>query len=126
MRSLIPVLAAWPPLILFGCGILIPDEPVEIRVRNGSSLTFDEGVVYAYWDSVVFDALDPGQETPYEEVKKAYRIATAQVITGSDTARLQVIDYVGETPLEGGKYTYVLSFFEGNPKSLDLVLKKDR
>lgn len=126
MRALNLAIPALTLLILGACDILNPDGPVEIRVRNASSLTFDEGVLYSYWDSVVFQNLEPGRDTRYQEVKRAYDMATAQVITGSDTARLQVIDYVGETPLKGGKYTYLLSFFEGNPTSLTLSMRKDR
>ena len=96
-----------------GCGIIGSDDPVQIRVRNASDLTFDEGVVYLIGDSITFTDLQPGESTPYTEVDRAYDYATAQVVTGSDTARLQVIDYVGETPVESGRYAYVLSFFEG-------------
>ena len=59
-------------------------------------------------------------------MERAYDYATAQVVTGVDTARLQVIDFVGETPLDGGRYTYVLAFFEGNPTSLIQTFQKDR
>ena len=113
-------------LVLTGCNPFSPDGAVEVRVRNASALTFDEGVLYSHRDSITFTSLGPGQETPYQEVERAYRIATTQVVTGPDTARLQVIDFVGEEPLKPGHYTYVLSFFEGNPTSLTLDLKKDR
>ena len=109
-----------------GCELLGLEGPVEVRVLNGSSLVFDEGILYLHSDSVVFTSLDPGQATPYQETEKAYRYATTQVITASDTARIQVIDFVGEKPLGGGRYTYVLSFFEGNPRSLTLELRRDR
>jgi hypothetical protein len=109
-----------------GCDILGLDGAVDIRVRNASSLTFDEGVLYVHMDSILFPGLEPGQATPYQEVDRGYRIATTQVVTGPDTARLQVIDFVGEEPLDPGRYTFVLSFFEGNPTSLVQELKKDR
>ena len=115
-----------PLLLLPGCDILGVDGPVEVRVRNGSNLTFDEGVIYFHMDSVVFSGLEPGMSTTYREVARAYETATAQVVTGSDTARLQVIDHVGDSPLDGGRYTWVLSLFEGNPKSLTETLVKDR
>ena len=123
-RTAIPVVLT--ALLLSACHVLEPDGPVEVRVRNGSSLTFDEGVLYVHMDSILFTSLEPGLETPYQEVERAYRIATTQVVTGSDTARLQVIDYVGEEPLRPGRYTFVLSFFEGSPTSLVQELEKDR
>jgi hypothetical protein len=113
-------------LLSWGCGIIGPDSPVEVRVRNESDLTFDEGVIYFHMDSITFPGLQPGESTPYKEVERAYDYATAQVVTGADTARLQVIDFVGETPLDGGEYTYVLAFFEGNPTSLIQIFQKDR
>ena len=109
-----------------GCDILGPQGAVDIRVRNASSMTFDEGVLYVHMDSILFPGLEPGQTTPYQEVDRGYRIATTQVVTGPDTARLQVIDFVGEEPLDPGRYTFVLSFFEGNPRSLVQELRKDR
>jgi len=109
-----------------GCETLGLDGPVEVRVQNGSNLVFNQGVLYLHSDSIVFTALAPGQSTPYQETEKAYEYATTQVITGSDTARIQVIDFVGEEPLRGGRYTYVLSFFGGNPGNLALELRKDR
>jgi len=109
-----------------GCEALGLEGPVEVRVQNGSNLVFNEGVLHLHSDSIVFNALAPGQSTPYQEAEKAYEYATTQVITGSDTARIQVIDFVGEEPLGEGRYTYVLSFFEGNPRSLALELRKDR
>ena len=109
-----------------GCNPFASDGPVEVRVRNGSNLAFDEGILYTQRDSILFTSLGPGQATPFQEVDRAYGIATTQVVTGSDTARLQVIDFVGEAPLKPGRYTYVLSFFEGNPTALILDLEKDR
>lgn len=113
-------------VVHLGCNPFDSEGVVEVRVRNGSNLTFDEGVLYVHRDSLIFSALGPGQETPYQEVDQAYEIATTRVVTGTDTARLQVIDFVGEQPLGPGRYTYVLGFFEGNPTSLTLDLRTDR
>lgn len=120
------LLVALLSVVTAGCNLFSTDGPVEVRVRNGSTLTFDEGILYTHRDSIAFTSLGPGQATPYQETERAYRIATTQVVTGSDTARLQVIDFVGEEPLDPGRYTYVLSFFEGHPTSLTLDLTRDR
>jgi hypothetical protein len=117
------------PLLLLlpsACNPFGSDDPVEVRVRNGSSVAFDRGALYVHRDSITFTALASGQATPYREVERAYQIASTWVVTSSDTARLQVIDFVGEEPLSPGRYTYVLSFFEGDPTSLTLDLTKDR
>ena len=120
------LLFAFSLLIPSGCNPFGSDDPVEVRVRNGSTLTLDKGALYVHRDSITFTSLGPGQATPYQEVEKAYQIASTWVVTGSDTARLQVIDFVGEEPLSPGRYTYVLAFFEGDPTNLTLQLTKDR
>ena len=128
MRTLRAFLLPAALLIFTGCDTLGLDGSVRIRVRNDSDLTFEEGILYLVGDSILFPGLGPGQATPYREVEKSYRFATTQVVTGNgaDTARLQVIDFVGEEPLDEGRYTFSLFFFEGNPKSLSQELEKDR
>ena len=126
MHRLAHLLLGLMVLPLWACNPFGSGDPVEVRVRNGSSVTFDEGALYVHRDSIILTSLGPGQETPYQEVEEAYQIASTWVVTSSDTARLQVIDFVGEEPLSPGRYTYVLSFFEGNPTSLTLDLTKDR
>ena len=128
MRALKMFLLPVALLIFTGCDTLGLDGSVSIRVRNDSNLTFEGGILYLVGDSILFPGLGPGQTTPYREVEKAYRFATTQVVTGSgiDTARLQVIDFVGEQPLDEGRYTFSLFFFEGNPKTLSQDLEKDR
>jgi hypothetical protein len=103
-----------------------PEGPVEVRVRNGSDVILDEGVLYLPRDSILFAALEPGTSTPYQEVERAYRIASARVVSGSDTSGLQVIDYVGEKALAPGQYTYVLAFFQEDHTLPFLEVEKDR
>ena len=108
-----------------GCGVLGLEDEVEIRVRNGSNLMVDEAVLYLPSQVLEYSNLDVGEATPYSQVQKAYYYASAQVVVGQDTARIQVIDYVGETPLKGGRYTYILRVFPGTPLTLGLDFEKD-
>ena len=112
--------------LVLACGFLDPSETLEVRVMNGSEVLLDEGVLYLPDDSIVFSELQPGQSTPYQEVAWAYGIATVQVVVAQDTARLQVIDYVGETRLSPGRYTYVLSFADNMTTHLALELVEDQ
>ena len=82
---------------------------VEVRVENQSSLTMSAVEFYAGDSLATFSILEPGQSTPYVESAGAYGYTTVQVVVEGDTLRQQVIDYVGETPLGAGRYTYVLS-----------------
>jgi len=120
----------WLVLLLFvwlgGCDGFETAGPVEVRVMNGADVTLDEGVLYLPRDSIVFSGLGPGAFTDYREVEKAYRIASARVVSGTDTSGIQVVDYVGERPLEPGQYTYVLAFFQDDPALPTLELEKDR
>lgn len=108
-----------------GCGILDLDGDVEVRVRNGSSLLMDEVSLFLPGGTLSFSDLQPGEESSYSQVSKAYHIASAEVVIGPDTARIQVIDYVGEEPLDGGRYTYILRVFEVQPLSIGLDFEKD-
>ena len=108
-----------------GCGILDPSGEVEVRVRNGSARSFDEATLILPKGPLIHLDLEPGEETLYVAVSKAYRIASAEVVMGQDTARAQVIDYVGETPLKPGRYTYIFRVYEGVPPHLGLEFEKD-
>ena len=85
----------------------------------------DEVSLFLPQGTLSFSDLQPGEESSYSQVSKAYHIASAEVVIGPDTARIQVIDYVGEEPLEGGRYTYILRVFESQPLSIDLDFEKD-
>ena len=106
-----------------GEGVGPQSERVQIRVENGSAAVFDEVTLFLPQVSLSYSNLQPGEVTPYTTVTEAYRIASVRVVMGQDTTRLQVIDYVGEKPLGSGYYTYVLSLFEGDPKSLIMDLE---
>ena len=126
MRSRSRALGIFLTALATGCGILDPNGSVEVRVENASPLTFDEGVLYTDRDSILFEGLQSGESTPYHKVEKVYGLATAWVVTGTDTARLQVIDFMGMEPLDPGRYTFLLSFHEEGPRFLSEELRRDR
>lgn len=98
---------------------------VEIRVKNGSDLVLDQATLFLPHVSLEFFDLGPGDESPYVEVDKAYRIASAAVVVGPDAATVHVIDYVGERPLKAGRYTFIFRVFEGEPLAMSLDLDRD-
>jgi hypothetical protein len=107
------------------CGILDEGDAVEVRVRNASQLGLDEVTLFLPDTSLVVLDLGPGEATDYVGVTKAYRIASVLILAQGDSARLQVIDYVGESPLPPGRYTYALQVFPGPPLGLGLELEED-
>lgn len=110
-----------------GCGVADPTGSVDVRLENASSFTFDEATLYTSEGELAYTDVGPGEATPYVEVETAYRIATTQVVIGADTFRLQVIDFVGEEPLAGGQYSYVISVltFGGQPTDLTQEIRQD-
>ena len=109
MRRAIPMGAFLGALA--GCGDTLGLGTVEVRMENGSPVTFAEATLYTSDGPVTFENVGPGTATPYIEVSSAYRIATTQVVIEEDTLRLQVIDFVGEEPVPAGRYTYRLGVF---------------
>jgi hypothetical protein len=96
--------------MLAACGsVLGGEDPVQVRLENASTVTFETATLFSADGSHTFQDVAPGAMTPYVTVSMAYRSATTEVVIPGDTLRLQVIDFVGEEPLDPGRYTYVLS-----------------
>jgi hypothetical protein len=118
------------PLIALGCRDALqplgPDQ-VAVRVRNASAVPFDETTLYLMDGPRALGRISAGGTSAYVVTDTAYRFMTTQAIVGSDTLRLQVIDYVGEQPLSPGHYTYVLSIYEDEQgaRRLDQTLEED-
>lgn len=98
-------------IVLFSasCDQSVVGGVTEVRVENQSSLTFTDVEYYAGNNLATHPSLEPGRSTPYVTAEIAYGYTTVQVVVEGDTLRMQVIDYFGESPLDGGRYTYVLS-----------------
>jgi hypothetical protein len=101
---LIPILT-----LLNGCSLLSGDDnlsEVYIRLSNVSPYSYQDIRVSTTGDEVNFGDLETGQFTDYRIFEKAYRYAFVELQINGSTYTLQPIDYVGETPLENGRYTY--------------------
>lgn len=116
-------------LLAFGvgaCDSLGVPVVVEVRVQNASSVSLDRVSFWAGSQEVSYSTLEPGQHTPYVAAENAYGFTTVEVLVQGEIARLQVTDYVGETPLSSGRYTYVIGL-AGVPgqRSLTQQLRRD-
>ena len=87
--------------------------PVEINIQNNSAIAFDQVVVSFPSQREDYGAVDSGGESPYRTIEKAYRYAYIEAHAGDETHIVQPIDYVGETLLETGRYTYALDLVDG-------------
>jgi hypothetical protein len=95
---------------------------VEIRIANRSDRDFDRVDATFDPEKVEYGAVAKGATSEYRTVKQAYRYALVEVTAGGQTSRFHPIDYVGETPLEPGRYTYALTIEPSdNTITIDLV-----
>lgn len=90
----------------------------EVRVRNGTEHAFRQVVVNGQY----YGDIDAGQSTEYRNLRVAYRYANVRLLAGSREIRLSPEDYVGETPLGSGKFTYVLNMT--GAEQIDLRVEK--
>lgn len=75
---------------------------------------FDSTIVNFSGQREVYGRLEPSQASEYRSVELAYRYAYIEVHFGGEHGVIQPIDYVGETPLDEGRYTYRLTL---NPEA---------
>jgi hypothetical protein len=80
---------------------------INIRIKNASTLVFDE-VIVGDGDHM-YEALDPDTYSEYQEYETAYAYAYIQITSGEEVYVLQPIDFVGEEVLPIGLYTYELN-----------------
>ena len=99
-------------LLISGCSILSGDDEaseVNIRLSNVSPYTYQDIRVSTTGDEVSYGDLGSGEFTDYKSFEKAYRYGFVELQINGSTYTIQPIDYVGETPLENGYYTYQVS-----------------
>jgi len=110
-------------LSLTGCGSIFDFtvDRVNLRVLNNSDYDFKNVTV----NSVYMGDIKKYHASDYKEFEMAYHYGAVQFEVNDKKFRWQPIDYVGETPLPKGKYTYMISidyetngthlkFFEGD------------
>ncbi len=89
------------------------DQSINIRVYNASNIDFAQ-VTIRFPDHVeTYGPLMQGTHSEYRPTPMAYRYAHIEISAGDANYTLQPIDYVGETPLAPGRYTYRLSVMQG-------------
>jgi hypothetical protein len=108
---------------LSACSVTEPATgPTLLRVENGTGWDMKELTVFVT-PRLEVDLLAVGERTGYQEVAQAYRIATVNTRIDNLPHTLQVIDFVGESPLGRGRFTYRLELVgdPGSPLSLTLI-----
>ena len=103
------------------------DDPIDlndinIRIINSSSQTFKSVYVHSGNGVNTYVNIRPGQSSDYKSYTEAYRYGYIEVKTLTKEYKIQPFDYVGETVLKSGKYSYQLSIVENK---LELTFSKD-
>ncbi|MGB5435568.1 MAG: hypothetical protein WBM98_06740 [Maribacter sp.] len=93
---------------------------IQIRVKNVSSVHFD--TIQVGGDGMVHTNVAPDSYSDYLEYETAYSYAYINISTDGETYVMQPIDFVGETPLFLGYYTYEIGIDEGGNVSLNFVI----
>ncbi|MCX2743262.1 hypothetical protein OO013_05265 [Mangrovivirga sp. M17] len=108
-------------LILPACNEDESPETVNIRLKNTSKYDYTNIVVY----DTKFQDLNSGNTSEYHQFDIAYRYAFVELEINGNVYTIQPIDYVGETPLKNGFYTYNIGANDTNDQygrlSIDLV-----
>ena len=79
---------------------------VNIRLSNVSQYNYQNIFVNTSTGKTNFENLNSQEMTNYKSFEKAYFYAFVELEIDGETYTLQPIDYVGETPLKNGYYTY--------------------
>lgn len=85
-------------------------DGVNIRIKNESNVTYDQVQVGS--EEMLHEKIGPDKYSGYLQYETAYKYAYVNIKVGEENYVLQPIDFVGETPLENGFYTYGLNITE--------------
>jgi heat shock protein HslJ len=100
-----------------------PAPVIGVRIRNTSSVDFSD--VYAVFPNgkkVHYGPVAAGGTSKYEPVLEAYSYTSLTVKAGGRTYVYQPVDYVGESVLPNGQYSYALNLVGSR---IDLTLEHD-
>lgn len=94
---------------LFGCA---PIRAVQqLRLRNSGTAPITNLRVLFPEQEIAFGDVPPGATTVYKAVPKGvYRYAAYRYDVNGETVTQPVIDWVGESPIEGSSFTYTITY----------------
>ena len=99
-----------------------PQESSTIRIHNSTGLYIDSLVV----GNQRYIKIDTGARTEYRAFPGAYRYAYVRLYSPDMMLQILPEDYVGETPLGNGRFTYVLTILQmPGEKILEIRAEKD-
>ncbi len=104
-------------IVLFGLIIMAcskeettsSNDGIFIRLKNTSVYNYKNIIVEAGMTANVYEDLEPNQISEYQEFDSAFAYAFVELEIEGNTFTIQPIDFIGETMLEDGFYTYEIS-----------------
>lgn len=97
-------------------------KATRIRIKNTSPYEYELVLV----GKEFFGDLKSGELTDYRIYERAYRYNAVRLVIKGQVFRLQPKDYVGETPLGEGRFTYNIGVQDFDKKALTIKTVKDK
>lgn len=97
----------------------------NIRLHNISDYDFENVEIHPWNEATQYGDIDSGDKTGYEPFERAFRYAYVRLFIGGIEFIIQPIDYVGETPLGPGTFTYELDVVDFENRSLSIAAVDD-
>lgn len=97
----------------------IVDENTNVNIRLFNESSFDYENIEV--GGVDYLPLNSGEFSEYKEFELAYRYAYIELTADEEPYRFQPYDFVGETPLKNGSYTYNLNLDDNGNVLLELI-----
>ncbi|MEL7271172.1 MAG: hypothetical protein AAGL34_16475 [Bacteroidota bacterium] len=103
-------------LVLFGCDesdtettdLRTPTNAVEVRITNTTNFDFEEVILMTKDVGTVL----AGESSSFYVFDMAYEYGYVKAIVEGKEYVAQPTDFVGETPLGPGQYSYLVSIFD--------------
>lgn len=97
----------------------------NIRLHNISEYDFQNVEINPLNELTQFGDLASGAKTGYQPFERAYRYAYVRLFIDGNEFIIQPIDYIGETPLGPGTFTYKIDVVDFENRSLSITTVPD-
>ncbi len=109
---------------LISCDIF-GENSTLIRIHNASEYDFLRVEVNTSNEPRNYGPIKSDEKSRYKTFEVAYRYAYVRLFVDENEFIIQPIDFVGETPLGSGKFTYVLEIIDFENRILNIKTSKD-
>ena len=99
-----------------------PNGNVNIRIKNTSEFDYSNVIVNSDGTEKNYGSIFSNQYSEYKTFDYAYRYAFIELEIQGETLTLMPTDYVGETKLTSGNYTYLIG---ANENTLSITFQTD-